>query len=57
MFLLNKINKRNIVYLFIYSFLSFVFSGPYLQYMEVPRLGVKLELQMLAFTTPQQRQI
>ena len=27
------------------------FSGPHPWYMEVPRLGVKLELQLLAFTT------
>ena len=29
-------------------FLSFVSLGPNLWYMEVPRLGVKLELQLLA---------
>ena len=32
-------------------FLFFVFSGPHLWHMEVPRLGVKLELQLLALTT------
>ena len=29
----------------------FVFLGPHLWYMEVPRLGVKLELQPLAYAT------
>ena len=31
--------------------LSFVFLGPHLQHIEVPRLGVELELQLLAYTT------
>ena len=35
-----------IFYLFIY-----LFFGPHLQYMEVPRLGVELELLLLAYTT------
>ena len=29
----------------------FVFLGPYPQYMEVPRLGVQSELQLLDYTT------
>ena len=29
----------------------FFFSGPHLQHMEVPRLGVKLEPQLLAYPT------
>ena len=29
----------------------FVFLGPHLQYVEVPRLGVELELQLQAYTT------
>ena len=29
----------------------FFFLGPYLQHMEVPRLGVKSELQLPAYTT------
>ena len=33
------------------EFFSFVFLGPHLQHMEVPRLGVELELQLLAYTT------
>ena len=37
-------------YLFIY-FLFLCFLGPHLQHMEVPRLGVKSELQLLAYTT------
>ena len=32
-------------------FLFFCFLGPYVQHMEVPRLGVKSELQLLAYTT------
>ena len=43
------IGERNI--LFIYLFLSFVFLGPHLRHMEVPRLGVESELQLLAYTT------
>ena len=31
--------------------LLFVFLGPYLWHMEVPRLGVKCKLQLLAYTT------
>ena len=31
--------------------LLFVFLGPHLWHMEVPRLGVKLELQLPAYTT------
>ena len=30
---------------------SFWFLGPHLWHMEVPRLGVELELQLLAYTT------
>ena len=33
------------------SFSFFVFSGPHLRHMEVPRLGVELELHLLAYTT------
>ena len=40
-FLLNSI---------IYLFIAF-FIGPHIWYMEVPRLGVKLELQLPAYTT------
>ena len=36
----------------------FIFLGlePYLQHVEVPRLGVELELQLLAYTTATARQ-
>ena len=37
--------------LFFFLFPFFVFLGPHLQHMEVPRLGVELELQLLAYTT------
>ena len=36
---------------FILFFLSFVFLGPYPWHMEVPRLWIELELQLLAYTT------
>ena len=31
--------------------LFFLFLGPHLQHMEVPRLGIELELQLPAYTT------
>ena len=34
------------LYLFIYLFI-YVFLGPHTWHMEVPRLGIKLELQLL----------
>ena len=37
---------RDFYYIFIFSLL-----GPHLQHMEVPRLGVESELQLLAYTT------
>ena len=37
------------LYLFIFYF--FVFLGPHHRHMEVPRLGVKSELQLPAYTT------
>ena len=33
-----------------FFFFSFCFLGPHLQHMEVPRLGVQSELQLLAYT-------
>ena len=36
---------------FLLLFLFFVFLGPHLQHMEVPMLGVELELQLPAYTT------
>ena len=33
------------------NFFSFVFLGPYLWHVKVPRLGVQSELQLLAYTT------
>ena len=39
------------MFLFIYLFIYlFVFLGPHLRHMEVPRLGVESELQLLAYT-------
>ena len=34
-----------------FNFSFFFFLGPHLQYMEVPKLGVKSELQLLAYAT------
>ena len=44
---------RELLFCHFFSFLSFlfVFVGPHLWPMEVPRLGVELELQLLAYTT------
>ena len=41
------------IYLFIYLFICFWFGflGPHLRHMDVPRLGVELELQLPACTT------
>ena len=36
---------------FVCLFVCFFFLGPHLQHMDVPRLGVKLELYLLAYTT------
>ena len=45
------INERDL-FLFSFSFFSFcLFLGPLLWYMEVPRLGVELELQLPAYAT------
>ena len=41
-------HKDVLIYLFIYYFF---FLGPYLWHMEVPRLGIKLELQLQAYAT------
>ena len=43
--------RRISVFIFIYFFLSFVFLGPHLRHMEVPRIGVESELQLLVFAT------
>ena len=39
------------IYISFFFFLSFVFLGPHPWHMEVPRLGVYLELQLLAYAT------
>ena len=36
---------------FLLKFFLFVFLGPHLRFMEVPRLGIRLELQLPAYTT------
>ena len=39
------------IYLFIHLFMFFCFSGPYPQHMEIPRLGIKSELQPRPYAT------
>ena len=48
-----KLLKRNSIppFFFTASFCCCCFLGPNLWHMEVPRLGVELELQLLAYTT------
>ena len=36
---------------FLFLFVCFSFLGPYPRHMEVPRMGVELQLQLLAYTT------
>ena len=38
-------------YIIIFFYLFFFFKGPHLRHMEVPELGVILELKLLAYTT------
>jgi len=51
----HKKEKENLIminflkYVFIYLFICFL--GPHLQHMEIPRLRVESELQLLAYTT------
>ena len=44
-------NKVIQLYVCIYFFFLLCFFGPHLQQREVPRLGVKLELQLPTYTT------
>ena len=43
-------NSKKFLFCFIYLF-SFVFLGPHPRHMEVPRLGVQSELQLMAYAT------
>ena len=45
-----KINFHGVDFIY-FSFLSSFFLWPHLRHMEVPRLGVELELQLLACAT------
>ena len=38
----------------VFCLVVFCFLGPHLWHMEIPRLGVDLELQLPAYTQPQQ---
>ena len=54
MFLISELADLGYVYIYIYIYiyiLSFVFLGSHLGHMEIPRLGVQLEPQLLAYTT------
>ena len=54
-----KLNAENVTYQcdFHYTFFFGLFLGPHRRHMEVPRIGVKSELQLLAYATAQQCQI
>ena len=45
------INPKAGSFFFFWSFLSFIFLGPHLWHMEFPRIGVKSELWLLAYST------
>ena len=51
-----QLYEVTLIYLNIYTYF-FVFLGPHLWHMEVPRLGVKTKLQLSAYTIALQRQI
>ena len=42
-------------FFFFFFFFFFVFLGPHPRHMEVPKVGVKSELQLLAYTTSNAR--
>ena len=44
-------NNQNQNQFFLFVFFCFCILGPHLKYMEVPRLGGKLELQLPAYDT------
>ena len=47
-----KVETDHFILLFYYYFFFFLpFLGPLLQHMKIPSLGVKLELQLLAYAT------
>jgi len=48
---LQESSETNFFLLFLFFIFIFCFLGPHLQHMEVPRLGVKSELQLPAYTT------
>ena len=50
-------SKGLIIIIIIIIFVFLPFLGPLLRHMEVPRLGVESELQLPAYTAPQQRRI
>ena len=43
--------QTKVVFVFVSSFVCFCFLGPHPWHLEVPRLGVKLEPQLLVYTT------
>ena len=46
--------SNSYIYLFIYLLIYFCFLGPQVHNMEVSRLGVELELQLLSYATATQ---
>ena len=52
-FVVKSNNMTRLLGVFLFSVLSclFFFLGPHVRHMEVPRLGVQLELQLPAYTT------
>ena len=48
---LHVVRPFNFFFLFFFLFFLFFFLWPYLQHMEVSGLGVKSELQLLAYAT------
>ena len=50
LFILHQVDQQTVFWKLYAIF--FCFIGPYSQHMEVPRLGVKLELQLLPCTDP-----
>ena len=43
--------ETNIMFSYLFIYCLFVFLGPHLRHMEIPGLGVQLELQLPAYTT------
>ena len=51
MYFKNNFDTLMVISLFFSFFLFFFFSGPHPWHMEIPRLGIESELQLLVHTT------